>query len=391
MGKERSRITEANAACRGFSARPGNRKVLSPWQDRMWQRVAIVGALLLAVGAVSYWAGSRSRREVTPPPAATPAPPQADPAHIILTGVVRAADPVNVHPDTSGILQSLHVRKGDTVKEGDLLAIVRNDAFDAVEQRLAREHQALTMRVEALEKSSAQAKLDLARARSEAESARSRIESAKNEADRQKELYNAGATSRIAYEKAQREWDAIRNQSAAVDQILSAAELRVTVEERNLAAEKLALEDKRAEWESARGDVELGEVLATVEGVVTDIPAEEGSEVSPNGEPLLVIAPTESTRFAVVQPTEAEMRRIRVGQTAALRPQTVSDIRELPGSVSAFRGSEVLIEFEDFENKLPPGTNVQVEIDTSGASVARAGSRQDFFRFATMSSFRRGT
>lgn len=357
----------------------------------MWQKVAIVGVLVLAVGAVSYWAGSRSRRDTVAPSAPAPAAPETSPAHILLTGVVRAADPVNVHPDTSGILQSLHVRKGDTVKEGDLLAIVRNDAFDAVEQRLAREHQALTIRVEALEKSSAQAKLDLARARSEAEAARSKIESAKNEADRQKELFSAGATSRIAYEKAQREWDAVRNQSAAVDQILSAAELRVSVEDRNLAAEKLALEDKRAEWESARGDVQLGEVLATVEGVVTDIPAEEGSEVSPNGEPLLVIAPTESTRFAVVQPTEAEMRRIRVGQTVALRPQTASDVRELPGRVSAFRGAEVLIEFEDFENKLPPGTGVQAEIDTSGGSVASAAAPQAFFRFATMSSFSLGT
>lgn len=352
--------------------------------------MAIVGVLVLAVGAASYWAGRRSAHEIVVPPAAAPAP-ETDPAHILLAGVVRAADPVNVHPDTSGILQSLHVRKGDTVKEGDLLAIVRNDAFDAIEQRLSREHQALTTRVESLEKSLAQARIDLARARSEAESARSRIEGAKITADRQKALFDVGATSRLSYERAQQEWESIKRQSEAVDQILSAAETRVTVEERNLASEKLALEDKRAEWESARGDVQLGEVLATVEGVITDIPVEEGAIVSPNGEPLLVIAPTESTRFAVVQPSEAEMRRIRVGQTAALRPQAISDIRELPGRVSAFRGSEVLIEFEDFDNKLPPGSNVQVEIDTSGGAVAAARPAQAFFRFATMSSLSRGT
>src|SRR5690606_19758862 len=156
-------------------------------------------------------------------------------AHIIIAGVVRAADPVNVHPDTSGILQSLHVRKGDAVKEGDLLAIVRNDAFDAIEQRLSREHQALTVRVEALEKSLSEAKIDLARTRSDAESVRSRIEGARIEAERQKALYSAGATSRNAYEKAQQEWESVRRQSEAVDQILAAAELRVEVEGRNLA------------------------------------------------------------------------------------------------------------------------------------------------------------
>ncbi|MCZ2156897.1 MAG: biotin/lipoyl-binding protein [Bryobacterales bacterium] len=348
----------------------------------MMRKLAVVAVLIIAV-AVSYWLGRHNAPQ--PPPAPAPAPKSAetDTARIVVSGVVRAADPVEVHPDTSGVLQSLHVRKGDSVKEGDLLAIVRNDAFDAIEQRLAREHQALTARVEGLEKSLAQAKLDLARARSDVESIRSRIDTAKIEADRQKELYDAGATSRLAYERAQQAWDTVRRQSEASGQILSAAETRVTVEEHNLAAEKLALEDKRVEWESARGDVQLGEVLASVEGVVTDIPLEEGTTVSPNGEPILIIEPTESTRFAVIQPSEEQMRRIRVGQPAAVRPQSVSDIREISGRVSAFRGPEVLVEFDDFDNKLPPGTNVQVEIDTSGSSVARALPAQPFFRFAT--------
>lgn len=339
----------------------------------MWQRVSIIAVLVLCVGGLSYWAGRRSAANLPMPPPTSPQAqsPGADPTKIVLAGTVRAADPVNIHPDTSGILQSLHVRKGDAVKEGDLLAIVRNDAFDAIEQRLAREHQALSTRVEIMEKELAQARLDLARSRSESESAKSRIESVRIEAERQKALFDAGATSRQAYEKAQQELESIRRQSETVAQVLSTAESQISIQERNLASEKLALEDKRAEWESARGDVQLGEVLATVEGVVIDVQADAGQTVSPNGEPLMVIAPSESQRFAVVQPAENEMRRIRVGQSAALRPQTVSDVREIPGAVSAFRGAEVLIEFDDLDGKLPPGTQVQVEIDTSGGSVAR--------------------
>lgn len=338
----------------------------------MLKRIAGVLVLVAAVGAGAYWLG---RQSATVPPAATaqqkaPDTPQ-DPTKLILTGTVRTADPVEVHPDTSGILQSLHVRKGDAVKEGDLLAIVRNDAFDAIEQRLSAEHRALTARVEALEKSLAEARIGLARARAESESARSRIEGVRIEAERQKALFDAGATSRQAYQRAQQDYDSIRRQSESVDDVLKAEETRVTVEERNLAAEKLALEDKRAEWESARGDVQLGEVLATVEGVVLEVSAEAGTTVSPNGEALLVIAPAESTKYAVVQPGEQAMRRIRVGQVAVVRPQTVTDVRELPGAVSAFRGAEVLVEFEDLDNKVTPGTSVQVEIDTTGGEVAR--------------------
>jgi multidrug resistance efflux pump len=337
----------------------------------MLKRIAGVLVLVAAVGGGAYWLG---RQSATVPPAATaqqkaPDTPQ-DPTKLILTGTVRTADPVEVHPDTSGILQSLHVRKGDAVKEGDLLAIVRNDAFDAIEQRLSAEHRALTARVEALEKSLAEARIGLARARAESESARSRIEGVRIEAERQKALFDAGATSRQTYQRAQQDYDSIRRQSESVDDVLKAEETRVTVEERNLAAEKLALEDKRAEWESARGDVQLGEVLATVEGVVLEVSAEAGTTVSPNGEALLVIAPAESTKYAVVQPGEQAMRRIRVGQVAVVRPQTVSDVRELPGAVSAFRGAEVLVEFEDLDNKVTPGTSVQVEIDTTGGEVA---------------------
>jgi hypothetical protein len=42
----------------------------------------------------------------------------------------------------------------------------------------------------------------------------------------------------------------------------------------------------------------------------------------------------------------------------------------LPGAVSAFRGAEVLVEFEDLDSKVAPGTSVQVEIDTTGGEVA---------------------
>jgi multidrug resistance efflux pump len=341
------------------------------FQPGMLKRIAGVMILVVAVGAGAYWLGRRSV-SAPPAPSAQKAPgADQDPSKLILTGTVRTADPVEVHPDTSGILQSLHVRKGDSVKEGDLLAIVRNDAFDAIEQRLAREHQALTVRVEALEKSLAEARIGLARARAESESARSRIEGVRIEAERQKALFDAGATSRQAYEKAQKEYESVVRQSESVAGVLQAEETRVTVEERNLAAEKLALEDKRAEWESARGDVQLGEVLATVEGVVVEVNVEAGASVSPNGEALLVIAPAESTKYAVVQPGEQAMRRIRVGQVAVIRPQTVTDVRELPGAVTAFRGAEVLVEFEDLDNKVAPGTNVQVEIDTTGGAVAR--------------------
>ena len=78
------------------------------------------------------------------------------------------------------------------------------------------------------------------------------------------------------------------------------------------------------------------------------------------------IAPLEAVRYAVVEPDEAQMRRIRVGQPAVVRPESLSDVRELPASVYGFRGSEVLVEFIDEANRLAPGAEVRVEIDATG-------------------------
>ncbi|MCW5962680.1 MAG: HlyD family efflux transporter periplasmic adaptor subunit [Bryobacterales bacterium] len=328
------------------------------------------GLILVAVGVGAYWAGQNTagRNAGSAIPNSPDAPASAE--RIMLSGVVRTANSVEVLPDTSGTLQSLHVRKGDLVKEGDLLAIVRNDAFEAIEQRLAREHQSLLARLEDTEKSLARARLEAVRLKSDVESSASRLRLVQQEAERQRLLHEQGATARQKYEQAQVDRETAERQHLALEQVLQTAESQVLTQEQSLGIDRFALTDKKAEWEAAKGDVGLGEVFAPVEGVVTEIRAAEGADVGPNAEPLMEIAPVDAVRYAVVEPNEAQMRRIRVGQSAQVRPQTLTDLRELPGTVTGFRGAEVLVEFIDEGNRVPPGSQVQVEIDTTGEEMA---------------------
>lgn len=336
----------------------------------MMRRWLPILALVVAVGLLAYWVGRETGGTATPAPGAAPPAQDQGAARILLLGVVRSANPVEVIPDTSGTLQSLHVRKGDAVKEGDLLAIVRNDAFEAIEERLAREYQALRTRVEDFEKTLVRARIEAGRLKSEVESSASKLRVVEQEAERQRRLHEEGATARVKYEQSQADLETARKQHQALEQVLQTAESQVVSLEQSLNIDRYALGDKQAEWEAAKGDVSLGEVLAPVEGVVTEIRATEGAAVGPNAEPLMEIAPTDATRYAIVEPSEAQMRRIRVGQPAQVRPQSVSDVRELPGSVSGFRGQEVLVEFLDEGNRMPPGSQVQVEIDTTGEQIA---------------------
>ncbi len=342
----------------------------------MMRRWLAFGAMLVLVGAGAYWAGQRAASEAQTSNAPVQSPGSADPERILLAGVVRTANPVDVLPDTSGTLQSLHVRKGDMVKEGDLLAIVRNDAFEAIEQRLSREYEALSARVQETEKSLARARLDAIRLKSEVESSASQLRLLQQEADRQRLLHEQGATARQKYEQAQSARETAERQHLALQEVLRTAETQVLSQEQALNIDRYAVADKQAEWEAAKGDVGLGEVFAPVEGVVTEIRAAEGLEVGPNAEPLMEIAPVDAVRYAIVSPGEAQMRRIRVGQPAQVRPQTLTDIREFPGSVSGFRGAEVLVEFLDEGNRVPPGSQVQVEIDTTGEEIAMLPARE---------------
>jgi multidrug resistance efflux pump len=331
---------------------------------RRWAAIVI---LLVAVAGGAYWAGRQASVQQKPTDAApAPEPDVASSGVLRLAGVVRSANPVDVLPDTSGVVQSLHVRRGDPVKEGDLLAIVRNEAFEAIEQRLAREYQSLEMRVENLEKSVAQSRLQLTQLRSELQGSESKLRVLQQEAERQRLLFAEGATARQQYQRAQTDAETAERQHAALEQVLRTAETQLSSQEQSLGIDRYALADKLAEWEAAKGDVGLGEVLAPVEGVVTEIRVVEGAETGPNSEPMMEIAPVEAVRYAVVEPNEVQMRRIRVGQPALVRPETVSDVRELPGTVFGFRGQDVLVEFLDEGNRLPPGAAVRVEIDTTG-------------------------
>ncbi|MCU0228315.1 MAG: biotin/lipoyl-binding protein [Bryobacterales bacterium] len=331
--------------------------------------------LLLAVGAGAYWMGQQRASDKAAPESQAQPPTAEESGHIQLKGVVRTASTVDVLPDTSGTLQSLHVRKGDRVKEGDLLAIVRNVAFEAIEQRLAGEHSALTVRVEEATKELARAALEVTRQRSEVERSASQLRLVQQEAERQRLLHEQGATARVKFEEAQVARDAAERQHRALEEVLRTAETQQGALQQSLTLDRNRLGDKLAEWEAAKGDVGLGEVFAPVEGVVTEIRAVEGTDVGPNGEPLMEIAPVDAVRFAVVTPNEAQMRRIRKGQVAVVRPQTLSDVREVPGTVSGFRGAEVLVEFLDEANRVPPGSEVQVEIDATGEEIAGLGRR----------------
>lgn len=331
------------------------------------RRRLVVVLVMLAVAAGAYWAG---RRTASPETASAPlVNPEKEPVAggvVRLAGVVRSANPVDVLPDTSGVVQSLHVRKGDEVKEGDLLAIVRNEAFEAVEQRLAREYESLEIRVENLEKALAQTQLQVTRLRSEVQSSESKLRLLKEEAERQRLLFAEGATARQRYQQAQTDMETAEQQHNALLEVLRTAETQQSSLEQSLGIDRYALMDKLAQWEAAKGDVGLGEVFAPVDGVVTEIRVVEGVETGPNAEPMMEVAPLEAVRYAVVEPDEVQMRRIRVGQPAVVRPESLSDVRELPGSVYGFRGSEVLVEFVDEGNRLAPGSAVRVEIDATG-------------------------
>jgi len=123
------------------------------------------------------------------------------PAALVLTGVV-TTDEVLVAPEIQGRLQKLYVQSGDTVTNGELLAQLQPEQWQADASFYARSQQ--------------QSTADLAQARADLEKARLNFARIQGLYSNHVESAQANDAARAAYESARAHVDSVSQQIAAV-------------------------------------------------------------------------------------------------------------------------------------------------------------------------------
>jgi HlyD family secretion protein len=270
------------------------------------------------------------------------------PGTLVLTGIVTTHD-VIVGPQVGGQVEKLLVKEGDTVKAGQLVAVIAPDALRAdsayythsaagVDAQVREGEVALRLQEQQSVQEIKQAQATLAAAEAQQVQAEATLENARVTLERTEQLYHQALTPKQNYDQARTAEqaaaaavDALKRQADAARAALALAQSnadQIAIKRSQLHANQQQL--AAADAQRTKADVILGytEVRAPIDGLV-DVRAVRQGEVVTVGQPIVtLINPDDLWVRADVEETYID--RVRLGDTLTVRlPSGV----ERPGTV----------------------------------------------------------
>ncbi len=320
--------------------------------------ILLAGAVLIAAGGVAAVVFLKRRAPPPPAPAKTETVlPKG--AEVTLTGRIQAAEVTAIEVPLDGVLEEVAVKAGDEVFEGQILARIANSALRDNEREAQLEVERAQARISALEAELTAARLEDSRLA--AELARARTESAQTERtyQRQDMLRREGATPRLTFERAEKEYAAARDELDRVRTLAGVAQDRIQSLLKEIDASKRAEAEKEETYEAAKADLAAADVLAPADGLVVAVRRGEGEEVQKGTGSLIDIA-TDATQLEVVVDAPPQYtRRLAAGQPALIV------MAELPGNglqatIKAVEAERVVVEFASPSPLVKPGMTAAV-------------------------------
>jgi HlyD family secretion protein len=259
------------------------------------------------------------------------------PSVLVLTGIVTTQDVV-VSPQVEGRLEQLQVKEGDTVKRGQLLAVIAPEELRADRAYYASSAQGFTAQVREGEAALRyqerqttdqirQAEATLAAARAQEAGAAAALENARLSLERASGLYHEGISSVQDFDQARTSYDAAKAHREAlgkeVDAAAAAAALaRANADQVSVRRSQLQADQHQraaADAQRAKADVRLGyaELRAPIDGVV-DVRAARAGEVLTAGQPALTLVDPDDL-WVRADVEETYIDRVRLGETLTVR------------------------------------------------------------------------
>lgn len=325
---------------------------------RMKARWGVAALVLLAVlsVAVTAFVRKRSGAQTSKQPV-----PQAVAQDLSLAATLRAASAVPVAVPVEGRIESFQVEVGDEVYEGQLLAQIRSQALETAKLEAETDLERAESRVRALEASLSAARLEASRAAADATRIRNEFEQASKYFQRQQMLLSEGATPRLTFEKAQKDFLVLEAENKSADAVASGAEERISSTQRDLDAARKLLENKAEDMEQANLRVGSGDVLSPVSGVVVGRNGQAGDNVHPSMADLFQIASDLSAMLAVADASAAQIGQIKPGQSATV---TIVEMggESLEGTVTKLEEGRITVQFANPNPQIKPGLTAQIRI-----------------------------
>ncbi len=255
----------------------------------------------------------------------------------VLTGIV-TTDEVVVSSEVQGRLQELKVRQGDTVKRGQLVALIApaewqaalsfyENAARAAAAQVAQAQADLRLQEEMTRQQIVQAEANLAVAHAQTQQAEADLEIQQLTFQRARSLRRQGANSEQDLDQARTSFDAASARVAAAHKLVAAAEAQVALAKagsEGVAMRRAALDASReqlaaAEAQRDKAKVQAGytEIRAPIDGVVDIRAALRGEVVNPGQAIVTLINPDNLWVRADIE--ESYIDRIHLGDKFTVR------------------------------------------------------------------------
>ena len=324
--------------------------------------VAAAAIILAAVGASALlvlW------REHAPPavkaavPLASAAPAPA--SDVSLEGKILALRVVEVAAPVNGTVGVFYVEIGQEIFEGQLIAQINSDSLTGAEEQATQLAGRARNRLNDLDASIIAGRLEVSRAHAVASRLKTEFDRSDKTYQRQRMLLAAGATPRLAFEKAEKEYLINQAESASAGALAQQVESRIDALLKEQDAAKKTLEERTQELEAAQADLAAAQVHAPVDGLVVGRRGNAGDNVDRSMKDLFLIATDLSRLAVVVEPPAPILARIHPGQTAVV---TVSEAQNEPlaAEVKKVENGQVTVEFTSPDPAVKPGLTAQVRI-----------------------------
>jgi multidrug resistance efflux pump len=250
---------------------------------------------------------------------------------------------------------------GQDVFEGQLLARIKNTALESALDRAQLEFERAQTRVSNLDGALIAARLEAARASADSTRSRQDYEKMEKLYLRQQLLHREGATPRLTFEKAQKDYLASKDEYESLAELAARTDDRVRIMVSEIDAARKTLEEKSDELDHAKADLLATEVHSPLDGILVARRGEAGSEINRSIQDLFQIAVELGSLEVVLEPEPPALTRILAGQPASVRVAETGN-EPLQGTVREVRGTQVFVEFTSPNPAIRPGLTAQVTI-----------------------------
>jgi multidrug resistance efflux pump len=299
--------------------------------------IATLGALtVLAVGALLYLRGGH--HPVPAPPVVTSHAP------LILQGKIRPQHIVGVAAPVPGRIESLLVEPGADVHAGQPLARIGVPALSSSREAAQADLERAQEMAAKAEAAANAARLELSRADADSQRAEMQLQRTEKLFTRQQVLFDAGATPRLTFEKAQADYAAARKDYETVSNSVRTAKQGLQSLTAEAANAKQIVADKVRQLEEAKDSLAGAEVHSPVDGYVVSRQGEIGDDATAAGSGFFQIATDLSALEAVIDLKPDQLARVAPGMPAFV---TVLELEMPPlqGVVREVKANQAIVAF----------------------------------------------